>query len=53
MGIALGVPSRLTEEDLKHMADDKKALVDVVGVKGGDLDRPIDWLQAHRGFRSV
>src|SRR5271157_5330557 len=36
MGIALGVPSRLTQEDLKHMADDKKALVDVVGVKGGE-----------------
>jgi len=34
MGIALGIPSRLTQEDLKHMADDKKALVDVVGLKG-------------------
>ncbi len=35
MGLALGIPSRLTQEDLKRMADDKKALVDVVGVKGG------------------
>lgn len=36
MGTALGITSRLTKEDLKRMADDKKALVDVVGVKGGD-----------------
>ncbi len=27
MGLALGIPSRLTQEDLKRMADDKKALV--------------------------
>jgi hypothetical protein len=36
IGIALGIPSRLTQEDLKHMAADRKALVDVVGVKGGE-----------------
>lgn len=36
MGLALGLVSRLTQEDLKRMADDEKALVDVVGVKGGE-----------------
>ncbi len=35
MGRAFNVESRLPSEDLRHMAGDKKALTDVVGVKGG------------------
>jgi len=36
MGRAFGVESRLSTEDLRHMAGDKKALIDVVGVKDGN-----------------
>src|SRR4051812_14541667 len=36
MGDALGIPSRLSQEDIKHMADHKKALVGVVGLKAGN-----------------
>jgi hypothetical protein len=36
IGDALGMPSQLTREDIRRMAEDKKSLVDVVGMKGGD-----------------
>lgn len=36
MGRAFGVESRLSPEDLRHMGGDKKALIDVVGVKNGE-----------------
>jgi hypothetical protein len=49
MAVALGIPSRLTQEDLKHMADDKKALVGVVGVKGGNSI----WIVQSIGSRQI
>jgi hypothetical protein len=36
MASALGVESRLSAEDVEHMAGDKKALIDVIGVKDGE-----------------
>ncbi len=36
MGTALGVESQLTRDDLREMSGDKKAVVDVVGLKGDD-----------------